>query len=212
MHASGHFSVSHFAIGSLTAGNVSGSLELSSGKLRIHELRADLLGGRQDGSWLADFTASPPRFIGNGIIDKLSMSQLASLMHDNWAAGAVDAEYSLTLSGLSADALRSSATGTADFTWSGGSLRHVSLDSRGIPIAFSKFSGKVALQDGTFTLSDCKLRSNGGSYSVKGTASYGRNLALQLERAGGQSYVISGTLDQPHVETVANPAAEAALR
>ena len=150
--------------------------------------------------------------MGNGIINKLSMTQLASLMHDNWAAGPVDAEYSLTLSGLSADKLRSSAAGTADFTWSGGSLRHVSLDSRGIPIAFSKFSGKVALQDGTFTLSDCKLQANGASYSVKGTASYGRNLAVQLERSGGQSYVISGTLDKPHVETVTNPAAEAALR
>jgi hypothetical protein len=212
LRASGHFSVAHFALGSLTASNVNGSLELSSGKLRIHELRADLLGGHQDGSWLADFTVSPPRFMGNGVIDKLSMTQLALLMHDNWAAGPVDAEYSLTLSGLSADRLRSSAAGTADFTWSGGSLRHVSLDSRGIPIVFSKFSGKVSLRDGTFALSDCKLQTNGASYSVKGTASYGRNLAVQLERSGGQSYAISGTLDKPHVESVTNPAAEAALR
>ncbi len=212
LRARGHFSVPHFALGSVIASNVDGSLELASGKLRIHELRADLLGGHQDGSWLADFTVSPPRFMGNGIINKLSMTQLSSLMHDNWAAGAVDAEYSLTLSGLSADKLRSSASGTADFTWSGGSLRHVSLDSRGIPIVFSKFSGKVALQNGTFTMSDCKMQSNGASYSVKGTASYGRELAVQLERSGGQSYVISGTLDKPHVEAVTNPAAEAALR
>ena len=212
LRASGHFSVPHFALDGVTASNVNGSLELSSGKLRIHELRADLLGGHQDGSWLADFTVSPPRFMGNGIISKLSMTQLASLMHDNWAAGAVDAEYSLTLSGLSADKLRSSASGTADFTWSGGSLRHVSLDNRGIPIVFSKFSGKVALQDGTFTMSDCRMQSNGASYSVKGTASHGRNLAVQLERSGGQSYAISGTIDKPHVEAVTNPAAEAALR
>ncbi|MGA2903086.1 MAG: AsmA family protein [Candidatus Korobacteraceae bacterium] len=212
LRASGHFSAPHFELGGVTANNVDGTLELSSGKLRIHELRADLLGGHQDGSWLADFTVSPPRFVGNGIISKLSMSQLAWLMHDNWAAGAVDAEYSLTLSGPSADKLRSSATGTADFTWSGGSLRHVSLDNRGTPITFSKFSGKVALQDGTFKLSDCKLQANGASYTVRGTASYSRNLAVQLERSGGQSYAISGTLDKPHVETVTNPAAEAALR
>ncbi len=212
LRASGHFSVARFALGSVVASNVNGTLELSSGKLRIHELRADLLGGHQDGSWLADFTVSPPRFMGNGIINKLSMTQLASLMHDNWAAGAVDAEYSLTLSGLSVDMLRNSAAATADFTWSGGSLKHVSLDSRGIPIVFSKFSGKVSMRDKTFTLSDCKLQASGASYSVKGTASYGRNLAVQLERSGGQSYVISGTLEKPHVETVTNPAAEAALR
>ena len=81
------------------ANNVNGSLELRSGKLRVHELRADILGGHQNGSWIADFTVSPPRFMGNGIVSKLSMTQLAALMHDNWATGTVDAEYSLTLAG-----------------------------------------------------------------------------------------------------------------
>ena len=140
------------------------------------------------------------------------MSQIAALMHDNWAAGTVDSEYSLTLSGLNSATLRSSANGTADFTWSGGSLRHLSLDGRGSPIVFSKFTGKVSLQDGTFTLADCKLQSGGASYSVKGTASYDRTLAMKLERSGGQSYVISGTLDRPSVESVTTPAAEATLR
>jgi len=212
LRASGRFSAARFGLGNVIAGNVNGSLELSSGKLRVHELRADLLGGHEDGSWLGDFTVSPPRFMGNGIVSKISMGQLASLMHDNWATGGVDGEYSVTLSGLSAAKLRSSASGTADFAWSGGSLRHVSLDSRGTPIAFSKFSGKVSLQDGTFTLADCKLLASSGSYTVKGTASYDRKLALKLERSGGQSYVISGTLDKPSVETVTAPATEASLR
>ena len=65
-------------LGTVVANNVNGSLELSSGKLRIHELRADLLGGHQYGSWLADFTVSPPRFMGNGVVNKMSMAQLAS--------------------------------------------------------------------------------------------------------------------------------------
>ena len=75
----------------MVASNVNGSLELSSGKLRIHELRADLLGGHEDGSWMADFTNSPPRFMGNGLVSKISMSQLATLMHDSWATGSLDA-------------------------------------------------------------------------------------------------------------------------
>ena len=214
LRASGHFSAARFELGNVTISNVNGSLELSSGKLRIEEVRADLLGGHQDGSWLADFNVSPPRFVGNGVVRKLSIAQVASLMHDNWAAGNVDAAYSLILSGTSPARLLGSATGTADFTWTGGSLRHVSLDSRGTPVAFSKFSGKVALQNGTFTLSECRMttQTNGATYVVKGTASYDRKLALQLDRTSGQSYVISGTLDQPQVETVTKPAAEAALR
>jgi hypothetical protein len=211
LRASGHLSAPHFALGSLAVSNVDATLELSAGKLRIHEIRADLLAGHEDGSWLADFTVSPPRFMGNGIVSRLSMAQLATLMHDNWAGGAVNADFSLTLSGLSAAKLASSATGTADFIWSGGLLRHLSLDGRGTPIAFSKLSGKLSLQDGTFTLADCKLQSSGGSYAVSGTALFDRTLALKLERSGGQSYGISGTVDKPHVETVAAPPAEAAL-
>ena len=109
-------------------------------------------------------------------------------------------------------AYASNAGGTADFTWSNGVLRHVSLDSHGVPVAFSKFSGKVALQDGTFNVSDGKMQSGGASYVVTGSASYDRNLNVKLERSGGQSYVISGTLDKPHVEPVPVQAAEASLR
>lgn len=212
LRASGHLSAQHFALGSLAVNNIDATLELSAGKLRVHEIRADLLGGHEDGSWLADFTVSPPRFMGNGVINKLSMSQVAALMHDNWAAGSVNADYNLTLSGLSAAKLASSATGTADFVWSGGSVRRLSLDGHGTPMTFSKLSGKVSLQDGTFTLGDCKLQSGGALYAVSGTALFDRTLALKLERAGGQSYLISGTVDKPHVEIVANPAAEAALQ
>ncbi len=211
LHAQGHFSVPKLELGTTTATNVNGSIELSSGKLRLPELRADLLGGHEDGSWLADFTVSPPRFMGNGVVSKMSVSQVAALMHDNWATGAVDASFSVMLSGLTAAKLRSTAGGTADFTWNNGSLRHVSLDSRGAPVSFSKFTGKLSLQDGTFTFSDGKMQSAGANYAVQGKASYDRTLAMKLERSSGPSYLISGTIDNPHVETVATPA-EAALR
>jgi len=79
-------------------------------------------------------------------------------------------------------------------------------------MAFSKFFGKLSLQDGTFTLSDGKLQSANAIYSVKGTASYDRSLALKMERSTGPSYAISGTLESPRVQTVNGPPAEAALR
>ncbi|HZP22484.1 MAG TPA: AsmA family protein [Terriglobales bacterium] len=212
LSARGRFVVPRLDLGTAAATNVNGSLELSSGKLRIHELRADVLGGHEDGSWLADFTVSPPRFMGNGVVSKIALSQLGSLMHDNWATGSLDASFSLVLSGLTAAKLRTGASGTADFTWSNGVLRHVSLDNHGSPMAFSKFFGKLSLQDGTFTLSDGKLQSANAIYSVKGTASYDRSLALKMERSTGPSYAISGTLESPRVQTVNGPPAEAALR
>jgi hypothetical protein len=212
LRAQGRFSVAHFSLGDVTANNVNGSLELSSGKLRIHELRGDLLGGHQDGSWLADFTVSPPRFMGNGVVSKVSMSQVASLMHDSWATGNLDAEYSLSISGMTVANILTSASGTADFHWSNGTLRHLVLDGRGAPVAFSSFAGKVALQDGTFTMTDGRMQSNGTKYAVTGTAGTDRNLNMKLIRAGGTSYSVSGTLDKPTVQSVTAPAAEAALR
>jgi hypothetical protein len=212
LHASGHFSSARFELGMAVANNVSATVEFDAGKLRVRDLRADVLGGRHNGTWTADFTVAPPTYSGTGSMTRVSMAQLGTLMSDNWAAGAVDAQYSLAMRGLSPASLRGSATGSADFTWSDGSLRHVVLDGRGAPLAFSNFVGKVALANGTFTLVDCKLQLGGANYAVKGTASYDRNLDFRLERAGGRSYVISGPLDKPRVETLTAPSAEAALR
>jgi hypothetical protein len=212
LRAQGRFQMPHFDLGTVTASNMVGSLELSSGKLRIHELRADLLGGHEDGSWMADFSISPPRFMGNGVLSKISMVQLATLMHDSWATGSLDATYSVSLSGVGVAKLLKSAGGTADFHWNNGALRHVILEGRGAPMSFSSFTGKVALQDGTFTVSNGDLQSAGNKYAVAGTAASDGALNVKLVQGGGKSYVISGTLDKPTVQSTTTPAAEAALR
>jgi hypothetical protein len=72
-------------------------------------------------------------------------------------------------------------------------------------------SGKLTLQAGTFSLDECRMHSASATYAVKGTASYDRTLSLKLERSGGQSYAISGTLEKPNVQPEAAPAAEASL-
>lgn len=212
LRAQGRFVLPHFDLGALVASNVNGSLELSSGRLRIHELRGDLLGGHEDGSWMADFTVSPPRFMGNGLVSKISMSQLATLMHDSWATGGLDAEYSLSFSGVPAAKILSTASGTADFRWNNGALRHVILEGRGAPMTFSTFAGKVLLQDGTFTVNNGDMQSAGSKYAVTGTATADGTLNVKLEHGGGKSYVISGTLDKPSVQSLTTPASEAALR
>lgn len=212
IHATGHFAMPRFAVGEVTANNVNGSLELSSGKLRIHELRADLLGGHQDGSWLGDFTVSPPRFMGNGVVSKIAMSQVASLMRDSWATGSLDADYSVTLSGVTTSKLLSSIGCSADFRWNNGALRHIALGGRSSPITFANFMGKIVLQEGTFTLSAGKMQSGGSKYAVTGTANADGTLNIKFDRAGGTSYVVSGTLEKPVVQSVTTPATEASLR
>ena len=213
LRATGHFTAARMEIGPAVATSVSGMAELSDGKLRVSDFRADLLAGHHTGTWTADFTVSPPRFAGSGNVTRVSMLQLGSLMQDNWATGTLDSKYSLAMAGLTSAGLRDSMSGSAVFAWQGGVLRHVTLDPKGAPMSFSDFAGTVTLQNGTLNLADCKLEATGGSYEVKGTASFDRNLDLRFERAGGRIYAISGPLEKPHVETVPPPpSAEATLR
>jgi len=212
LRARGRVTAARMELGTAIANNVTGTVELDAGKLRVSDFRADLLGGHHTGTWTADFTVSPPRFAGSGNLTRLAMAQLAALMHDNWATGTMDAKYSLSMAGVTSASLRDSATGSAVFTWDGGSLRHVTLDSRGAPIAFSEFTGSVTLQNAKVTLTDCKLQSSGIGYAVTGTASFDRNLDIRFEHTG-RAYTVSGPLDKPRVETVPlPPSAEATLR
>ncbi len=212
VRASGRISASRFTLGPLAVNNISGNLTLNAGKVHLDVLGSGVLGGHHAGAWNADFTQSPPRFTGSGSLTGASADQLSTLMNDNWATGTLGLKYALSMEGTAVAALRDSADGSATFAWTGGALRHVTLDGRGAPLSFSNFSGSITLQQGKLSLSDCKLLSGNVAYAVNGTAFYDRSLEVRLEHSGGRSYLISGTLDKPHVEILPTPSTEAQLR
>ena len=65
---------------------------MNAGKVQLDILRSDLLGGHHSGRWTGDFTQSPPNFAGGGALQKISMEQLSTLMHDNWASGQISGQ------------------------------------------------------------------------------------------------------------------------
>ena len=172
-----------------------------------------MLGGHHTGNWDADFTATPPKYFGSGSVSKLIMAQVAALMHDPWATGTLDGQYTVGMTGLDAAALRESAAGSATFNgpvapcatscWKGQALRYHSPASAGrshcetaASVARSASCNPLAL-----------------TYDVNGSASFGRTLDIRLESTGpGGSYAISGPLDKPHVESVQSPQSEAKVR
>lgn len=210
LRANGRFTIAQLQVGPLLASNVLGELTLDSGKAELNVLASDLLGGFHAGRWSADFTQSPPSFAGGGGIQRVSMEQLSALMHDNWATGTAGAKYDITLQGATVVALRDSAAGTISFDWHNGSLRHVSLAEA--PMSFSLFTGSLAVKSAKLVLTDSKLQWGGAAYHVSGTAGLDRSLNVKLERAGNQSYAITGSLDQPRVEAVPSSSTQAALR
>ncbi|HEY4961354.1 MAG TPA: AsmA family protein [Terriglobales bacterium] len=213
LRAHGQISAGRVLVGDLVASGFVSNIELNSGKLSLKDTQADVLGGHHSGNWDADFTVAPPKYFGSGTVTKIAMAQVAALMRDAWATGTADGQYTLGMAGLDPAALRDSASGSATFKWSGGSLRHVVLEGKVAPLSFSSFGGQVLLRNGSFVCEACMLQAVGESYDVSGSASFNRTLDVRLESAGrGSSYSISGPLDDPHIETVKSPPSEAAAR
>jgi hypothetical protein len=185
---------------------------MNDGSVKLDILRSDVLGGHHTGTWTSDFTVSPPRYAGGGVLQKISMDQLSSLMHENWATGQTSGKYAISLQGKDAAGLLHSATGSADFNWTGGALRKLALDSRSSPLTFSSLAGILNVVGGKLSLDNCEMKTAGAVFSVKGVATYDRDLNFRLQRSGGTSYVVAGSLDQPQVTAVPASPTQAQLR
>jgi hypothetical protein len=98
--------------------------------------------------------------------------------------------------------LLNSATGSADFTWTSGSLRKLSLEGHPAPLSFSALSGIFKISQAKLSFENCEMKTNGAVFEVKGVATYDRNLNFMLQRAGGSSYFVVGSLEQPQVTSV----------
>jgi AsmA family len=219
LRASGKVSAGRLLIRSVVAERVSAGLDLDRGKLKISELRGDVLGGKHRGDWQADFTARPATYTGSGTLTGISLTQIADAMRDPWISGTAGGTYQITASGADATAFWESAEGELQFDLREGVLSHISLAADEGPLRVGRWQGQVRLQGGEIEIEKGKLVSSAGAYEISGTASLGRMLDLKLsratdvkpERAGSQVYSIKGTLAEPRV-TLATPETQARLK
>lgn len=202
LHAEGHIAAAKLLIKTVAATRASADLKLSAGRLEVTNLRADILGGKHDGRWVADFSGNVPSYSGTGAVDGASLAQVSALMHDNWASGAAQVTYEGSLAGANAADLLASLAAKLDFQWRDGVLRHLAL--RGTePVRFSRFRGHAELEDGKLTFTSSSMEAAFGIYQVGGTATLGRELDLKLSPRNGPPITVSGTLQKPRV--VAEP-------
>jgi hypothetical protein len=218
--ASGKVSAGRLRIHNVVAERVSATLDLERGKLKIAELRGDVLGGKHRGNWQADFTAGPATYTGSGTLTGISLRQIADAMRDPWISGTAGGTYQITASGADAAAFWESAEGQLQFDLRDGVLSHIFLASDEGPLRVGRWQGRVRLQGAEIEIEKGKLVSSIGAYEISGTASLGRVLDLKLsraadvkpERAGSQVYSIKGTLAEPRVTlTTPDPGATEAV-
>ena len=199
LRASGKLSADKVLVHKLSANRVSATLDLDRGQLRLSDLRGEVLGGKHLGEWQANFTVNPPQYSGNGMFEGVALPHLAAAMQDNWITGIARGTYHVTASGLNVTQLASSVSGDLHVEAFDGSLPHVTLAEGGGSLHLHSFIGKFQLRDGILSIDQGKLVTAGGIYRVSGTASFSRNIDLQLLRENGRGFVVAGTLASPRV-------------
>jgi uncharacterized protein involved in outer membrane biogenesis len=187
-------------------------VELNKGKLRLSDVRGDVLGGRHTGEWEGDFTAKPPEYSGSGTLERVALSQLSESMNDDWITGTATGTYRVKASGLDAGQLFASATSTLKIDARDGLLRHVALVEGSGPLQMHRLTARLLLQEGKFEIQEGKLETPAGVYEVSGTASLTRILNLKLARERAPGFNITGTLTEPHVSPIPSPETRAALK
>ncbi len=212
LNATGKLTASKVVVHKLAADRVSANVELKNGKLRLHNLSGDVLGGRHTGEWNADFAAKPPQYSGNGTLGRVALGRLAEVMKDDWITGSATATYRATAAGLGAAELFASATGALQIEARDGLLPHIALAEGTGPLQMRHFAAHLFLHDGRFEIQEGKLETAAGVYDVSGTASLGRVLNLKLMRDGAPGFNITGTVTEPRVAQTAAAETRAALK
>lgn len=221
LRASGKVSVNRLRIRGLVAKQVSGTLDLDRGKVKITRLQADVFGGKYRGDWQADFVAgAPPSYAGAGTLTGVVLQQVADAMHDPWISGTADGTYQLTASGANLAAFWQSAECVMQFDVRDGSLPHISLASDSIPLGVKHWRGHARLQGGKIEIDKSKIISPAGVYQISGSASLGKVLDIRLTQesetkasgAGTLVYSITGTVAEPHVALTPAPETQAQLK
>ncbi|HWR35927.1 MAG TPA: AsmA family protein [Clostridia bacterium] len=212
IQATGHIGAKRASVGAVTATRFSSDFALQNGKVQLHNLQADALGGHHAGEWQADFTGSTPKYAGQGTLSRASLAQVAALRKETWGTGTLSTRYKAQMQGWTGEELLRSLAGNGAIELNDSTLRHVALDGKGTPLHIRRYSAKSSLEKGTLRLEQSKLETVSGIYEVSGTASLDQALELQLTRADGTAFKLTGTLEKPQVATVpAPPAAEASL-
>lgn len=220
LRASGKVNVEQLQIRGLVAQRVSAEVEADRGKLKLSDLRADILGGKHRGDWQADFTGTSPTYGGSGTLTGISLEQMASAMHDPWISGTGSGSYQLKASGKDSTAFWQSAEGGVRFDVRDGDLSHISLTSGEGPLQIADWQGRARLHEGKIEVEKGTLISSGGAYEISGTASFGQVLDFKLiagteATAGGAGslvYSITGTVAAPRVAVSATAEAQARLK
>ena len=216
LQAKGTLHIGHFDLRNMPVTQITTKLELDRGKISLNTLRAQLLQGTHQGTWMID--ASKPvqesstqnvsasdlkqtsvRYHGEGTLKDISLAQLSKVMGDDWITGTAEGSFDLAGGAESFQELVEHSDGNLDFVMRNGGLPHVEIPGSISALPVHRFAGNLKLTKGVWALSEARLESRDGFYLVSGTASASNGFDFVLKRGDEQSWTVTGPLAKPQV-------------
>jgi hypothetical protein len=199
LHVSGRVIAEQLLVHGIAAKHVSANIRLEDGKLKLSDLTADVLGGKHQGDWIADFSGKQPLCKGSGKLSGVSIGSDGGGLSDHWITGTAAAGYEL--SGKCLTGFWQSAEGTVRLEMRDGAFPHVTIGEDAGPLQVTKLSALAHLQAAKIEVKDARIDSPDGKFTLNGTASLEREIDFKLTpvAGGGTSYAITGTLAAPQV-------------
>jgi hypothetical protein len=202
VQARGSLHIGHLQLKQVVATQIATQMELDRGKIRLTNLRGQLLQGTHQGNWTIDVSTQPHTYQAAGTLQTISLAQVGVLLNDARVSGTADAKFNGTGSGNSFADLLDHASGMFQFIMKNGSLTHIDAAGSTKPFPVHRFTGDLQFEKGNWELSSGKLESRDGIYQVSGTASSGSHLKFLLTRNDEQSWSLTGTLAKPRLERI----------
>jgi len=220
IQARGTLHASRFVLKKLVATQVVTQIEVDRGKITLDGMRAQLLQGTYQGTWILDASSlgattpavgesgtpaataqSAPtvRFLGAGTLKNISLGQVATLMNDSWIDGTADGNFEVNGSANNFGELLSHSEGKLHFVMRNGALAHIEIPGSATLLPVHRFSGELQLKKGDWELSAGKMESRDGFFQLSGSATAASGWDFVFTRSDEQSWALTGTLAKPHI-------------
>jgi hypothetical protein len=210
IHASGKLAADRVLIRNLAATKVTANVEFDEGRVRLSDLRGEVMNGKHRGEWQADFKAKPPLYSGTGTLEGVSLGNIAATMKDPWISGTASAKYQIRMAGVASAELLSSSDGSVRVNMRDGALPHIVLGD--VPLKVRRFTAVLVVHDGEVSIREGALSSPAATYAVSGKASLKGKLDFMMVPEGSPGFSVSGTLVEPRVAVAHHPETRAALK
>ena len=209
-HATGKVAADRVVIRNVVGTHFTARMDLEEGKLRLSDLRAEVMGGKHRGDWRASFTAKPVTYSGSGTLENVALGQVADAMHNDWIRGTANGQYTIELAGSTSAELAGSAQGSLQFDLRDGALPRIAV--AGAPLRVRRFTGSLDFRGPQIEMRDATLDSPSASFTVNGTASMSKKLDFKLVQEGASTLTVTGTLADPQVAPARRSETRAALK